>query len=235
MTTAVIPNMHRLSQGLKNVGVRCGVRMLFCAPNTLSKFRKFVERQLPGQKSGSCCNVKHTPQFIPCSTGIVCPSSLLRDDIQIGQSGRCINAWLMEHRKSLQNNIYARITRNSATHTPKSQVSIYIVRCLRTPACCGRCSRNAGVLKQPCACDARWKFFSYWMCYLRLLWVLRNWTGATALLSKLLNPLFLLAHDDDLSFGAPSLSFPATSTRPRQVLTYGYKRLEDKKHSRKAK
>lgn len=59
MKNAVIPYIHRLSHGLKNVAGRYGVRVLFSAPNKLGKMCNMVERGLSGQKSIRYCNVKH--------------------------------------------------------------------------------------------------------------------------------------------------------------------------------
>lgn len=121
MKTAVIPYIHRLSHGLKNVAGRFGVRVLFSAPNKLGKLCNMVERRLSGQKSDRYCNVKHASPFVPCKTGIVYSLPLSCDNVYIGQSGRCINVRLMEHRSSLKNNPHAHITRHCATHKDKTQ------------------------------------------------------------------------------------------------------------------
>lgn len=118
---AVIPYMHRISHGLKNVAGRYGVRVVFSAPNKLGRICKMVEKKLSRQKAGTGCSVKHVSPFVPCSTGIVYSLPFSCGDVYIGQSGRCVNVRLMEHRASLRNNPFAHVTRHCKAHEESSQ------------------------------------------------------------------------------------------------------------------
>lgn len=70
---AVLPYVHRLSHGLKNVAARYGVTSVFTAPNKLSKLcprlRNMVESGTTQSKNS--CQMKHSQQYRSCRTAVV--------------------------------------------------------------------------------------------------------------------------------------------------------------------
>nr|XP_054921432.1 uncharacterized protein LOC126519934 [Dermacentor andersoni] len=102
---AVVPYIHRLSHGLRNVANRYDVSTVFSAPRKLSNMCPLINRRLEqeGKKRKDDCGVKHVSPLVPCNTGIVYQIPLECGKAYIGQSGRCINIRLKEHKHSLNN------------------------------------------------------------------------------------------------------------------------------------
>lgn len=115
----VIPYQHKLSHGLRNVAGRFGVNVVFSAPNKMGKICSRIERRLAQSVSGvkkKNCSVKHRSPFVECKTGVVYQIPFSCGHVYVGQTGRCINIRLSEHRNSLKNNPYSHVTKHCSEH-----------------------------------------------------------------------------------------------------------------------
>lgn len=106
---AVIPYIHKMAHGLKNVGNRFGVRVVFSAPNKLASICSMVHRRAHNASKGRGCLQKHVTKFVKCITGVVYKIPLSCGRMYIGQTGRCVNVRLREHRSSLKNTPYSHL------------------------------------------------------------------------------------------------------------------------------
>lgn len=97
--TAVIPYLHNFSHHVKRVGVRANVRVVFSAPLKLSSLSA---RCNPCRHPTVECRVSHRTVFVPCVTGVVYRLPLSCGKVYIGQSGRCLNDRLREHRRNVE-------------------------------------------------------------------------------------------------------------------------------------
>lgn len=91
----VVPYMHKVGHNLKKIGMRAGVDVVFSAPNKLSKLCMLVNAD--GNKKEGCAK-RHGERFVDCEEGIVYSLPLSCGKRYIGQSGRCINDRLREHK-----------------------------------------------------------------------------------------------------------------------------------------
>lgn len=119
---AVIPYIHQLSHRLKQVGTRYGVKVLFSVPNKLGKVCAIVDKRAREQKQirgkrKNACQVDHESTFVPCAEGVVYDIPFKCGKSYIGQTGKCINTRLRQHRTSL----------NGA---PSSNLSLHYRDCL---------------------------------------------------------------------------------------------------------
>ncbi|XP_042149365.1 uncharacterized protein LOC121837684, partial [Ixodes scapularis] len=96
----VIPNLHRISHNLKNVGKRHGIPVVFSAPEKMSQICPRVHAKAEGIARNKCSK-KHARPFVPCATGVVYSIPLSCGSTYVGQTGRCLNERLREHRYSL--------------------------------------------------------------------------------------------------------------------------------------
>lgn len=91
-----IPYIHRLSHRLKKVAQKCGLGVLFTAPDKLMRLCPAVtEVKKPH------CHTKHRDKFVACRTGVVYTIPLACGKMYIGQTGRCVNERLREHRTTV--------------------------------------------------------------------------------------------------------------------------------------
>lgn len=112
---AVIPYVHKMAHGLKNVGNRFGVRVVFSAPNKLGSICAMVHRRAQGVCKGRRCLQKHVKQYVKCVTGVVYEIPLSCGRMYIGQTGRCVNIRLREHRSSLKSTPYSHLASHCDT------------------------------------------------------------------------------------------------------------------------
>lgn len=91
---AVLPYLHKISHGLKKIGNKANVRVVFSAPDKLSGLCKRVNSRA-GRKN--TCTTKHRKPFVPCTAGVVYVISLTCGKKYVGQTGRCLNERLKEH------------------------------------------------------------------------------------------------------------------------------------------
>lgn len=109
---SVMPYIHVLSHSLKNVAGRYGVNVLFSAPNKLGKICSAVDKKLANTATRARCDVKHVSNFVPCCVGVVYLIPFSCGHVYIGQTGRCLNIRLMEHRRSLKGKEYSHIAQH---------------------------------------------------------------------------------------------------------------------------
>ncbi|XP_072145380.1 uncharacterized protein [Dermacentor andersoni] len=88
-----IPYVHQLSHRLRKVGEKCGVDVMFTAPEKLVRMCKAVN-----EKKKPVCAIKHACMFVPCIVGVVYRIPLSCGRCYVGQTGRCLNERLREHR-----------------------------------------------------------------------------------------------------------------------------------------
>lgn len=99
-----IPYIHCVSHRLKKVGSRYGVNVVFTAANKLGKICAAVQRKnerVKDKKRTDICFVKHTNKFTDCRTSVVYKVPFSCGRFYVGQTGRCINQRLLEHKRSL--------------------------------------------------------------------------------------------------------------------------------------
>lgn len=109
---AVIPYIHRIAHGLKNVGARYCINMSFSARNKVHNVCTLVDRALcqqPGK--GNKCVSSHVHRYAPCTTGVVYGIPLSCSCEYLGEMGHYINVCLREHGLMLSD---AKITSNLA-------------------------------------------------------------------------------------------------------------------------
>lgn len=109
-----VPYAHRIAPNLKNVGNRYGLELVFSAPNKLSKICSKLDRKVSiavNTNAGSC-TVNHTTKFVKCSLSVVYCLPLTCGKVYIGQTGRCLNTRLLEHKRSLGTDIHSHIKRH---------------------------------------------------------------------------------------------------------------------------
>lgn len=93
-----IPYVHQLSHRLKKVAKKCGVHVVFTAPNKLVRMCAAVN----GLSQDKACKVSHATRFVPCRTAVVYKIPLSCGRCYVGQTGRCINVRLREHRAAVK-------------------------------------------------------------------------------------------------------------------------------------
>ena len=107
-----IPYAHKIAHNLKKVGSRYGLNVVFSAPNKLGKICAKLDRKLSTKKNLFQCNIKHASPFVECRTAVVYCLPMSCRKMYIGQTGRCVNTRLSEHKRSLTNNAYSHIRRH---------------------------------------------------------------------------------------------------------------------------
>lgn len=92
-----VPYMHRVSHRLKKAALKCGVSVVFTAPRKLSGMCRMVN----ATEGARACGKKHVTRFVECSVAVVYMIPLSCGKCYIGQTGRCLNDRLREHRASV--------------------------------------------------------------------------------------------------------------------------------------
>ena len=100
--TSVIPYVHKVSHHLKKIALRENVRVVFSAPEKLSRLCKLTN---PMKESQPACGKRHVTRFVECSLAVVYMFPLSCDAVYIGQTGRCINDRLREHCCNVKNKV----------------------------------------------------------------------------------------------------------------------------------
>uniref|UniRef100_A0A6B0V920 Putative tick transposon n=1 Tax=Ixodes ricinus TaxID=34613 RepID=A0A6B0V920_IXORI len=95
---AVIPYVHKISHNLKKVGQRSGVKVLFTAPN---KLLALCRLSCPTRAQKPICAIKHRDAFVKCRRSVVYKIPLSCGKHYIGQTGRCLNVRLLEHKNKV--------------------------------------------------------------------------------------------------------------------------------------
>lgn len=108
-TCAVIPYVHGISHNLRKIGSRNGIHVLFSAPDRLSGLCKRVN-QMGRTKVG--CTTNHRDKFVSCTEGVVYSIPLSCGRTYVGQTGRCLNKRLLEHKY----NVTVRISGHLGIH-----------------------------------------------------------------------------------------------------------------------
>lgn len=115
----VVPYWHKVSHRLKKVGDKCGVRVVFSAPEKLGRLCRLVNEP----KKRSACKIRHTKALVDCKVGVVYNIPLACGKRYIGQTGRCINERLLEHRRTV------------TSISGGGHLADHIRRCSYKPAC----------------------------------------------------------------------------------------------------
>lgn len=71
----VLPYVHRMSHGFKNVAARYGVKAVFSSPLKIPRVRAAVERKAAAVEASACkgCGIKHNSPLVRCCEGVVYP------------------------------------------------------------------------------------------------------------------------------------------------------------------
>lgn len=91
-----VPYVHQLTHRLKKVGKKCGVDVLATAPGKLMRMCPAVNEN---KRQG--CTTKHATRFVTCKIGVVYSIPLSCGKCYVGQTGRCLNDRLREHRAAV--------------------------------------------------------------------------------------------------------------------------------------
>lgn len=91
---AVVPYMHKIAHNLKKVAQRVNVKVVFTAPQKLSRLCKL---SVPPSRPTLGCTTKHANKFRDCICNVVYQLLLSCGRYYVGQTGRCINERLREH------------------------------------------------------------------------------------------------------------------------------------------
>lgn len=97
--TVVIPYIHGVSHNLKRIASKVKTRVVFSAPDKLENLCKIVtypERKAKG------CKKKHQVPMVACAEGVVYRMPLTCGKAYVGQTGRCLNERLREHRRNME-------------------------------------------------------------------------------------------------------------------------------------
>lgn len=92
----VLQYIHKFSHRLKKVGTRHDVPVVFSAPKKLKMLCKMTNKTRDAKQTG--CGIKHTSKFVACCSGVVYRIPLSCKKAYIGQTGRCVNERLREHK-----------------------------------------------------------------------------------------------------------------------------------------
>ncbi|XP_042144221.1 uncharacterized protein LOC121834568 [Ixodes scapularis] len=95
--TTVIPYYHKISHNLKACAKKFDVDLVFSSDYKLSKLTPF-------HKSVRECTKMHREKSIPCDNGMVYEIPLECGFKHVGQTSRCINDRLTEHKRNVKNN-----------------------------------------------------------------------------------------------------------------------------------
>lgn len=109
---AVIPYVHKMSHGLKKVARRFGVKVAFSAPVKTGTICAAVQRKVEGtSNSKQGCGIKHDEDkcAVPCATEVVYNIPLSCGAAYIGQTGRCLNTRLNEHKSAVKKKEHAHL------------------------------------------------------------------------------------------------------------------------------
>lgn len=90
----MVPYLHGVSHGLKEMGKRVDVTVVFSALNQLSKLCRNVNLTFGGSLG---CTKKHQNRFVECTGKVVSSIPLSCGKQYVGQTGRCLNDRLREH------------------------------------------------------------------------------------------------------------------------------------------
>ncbi|XP_049516394.1 uncharacterized protein LOC125942482 [Dermacentor silvarum] len=95
----VIPYSHKVAHNLKHVAVKYKIPVVSSAPRKLATLCRLIGSD-NSKKAG--CSIKHTNPFVKCEEGVVYCIPLKCGKEYVGQTGRCINDRLREHKLSLK-------------------------------------------------------------------------------------------------------------------------------------
>lgn len=98
---AVLPYVHKLAHGLKNVGSRYGVDVLFSAKHKIGRICPIVDKVLKDETVRGKCGVNHRNKYVACVKQVVYLIPLSCGREYVGQTKRCVNVRLREHELSL--------------------------------------------------------------------------------------------------------------------------------------
>lgn len=96
----IVPYIHNFSHGLKKTANRVNVDVVFSVPSKLSSLCKHVTTP---SNPAIGCSKKHRTNFVPCVEGVVYSFPLSCGRQYVGQTGRCLNDRLREHKNNIVN------------------------------------------------------------------------------------------------------------------------------------
>ena len=94
----VLPYIHNFSHRIKKIAEKHDIRVALSAPFKLKGLCKNVNQLEDTAKRKSSCQVKHKRKLVECAEGVVYKIPLTCGKSYIGQTGRCLNERLREHK-----------------------------------------------------------------------------------------------------------------------------------------
>lgn len=107
----VLPFYHGVSHNIKAMAQKFGVSTVYRNDIRLSRLTPFIK-----EKNGTC-QITHKEMTVPCKSGVVYSIPMTCGLNYIGQTGRCLNIRLNEHKNNVKNN------------APNSEVAKHIDQC----------------------------------------------------------------------------------------------------------
>lgn len=83
---------------LREIGEKSEVTVVYCA---LNKLLKLCKQTCPVNKKEGC-NIRHRNPIAVCTKHVVCDIPLLCGVAYVGQTVRCLNVRLLEHRRNTE-------------------------------------------------------------------------------------------------------------------------------------
>lgn len=107
-----------MSHGLKNVADRFDVKVVFSAPIKLNNVCSKIDRKITAKAKcleNKRCHVKHSSPFVECATCVVYMLPLSCGRVYVGQTGRCLNIRLQEHKRAVASKERAHLAQRCTT------------------------------------------------------------------------------------------------------------------------
>lgn len=98
--THALPYIHRLAHNVKKVAARYNVRVVFSALCKLAKICPMMAHKPP-----ETCSKKHETRYTECVSNVIYNIPLSCGRVYIGQTGRCFNDRVREHRSAVDSNV----------------------------------------------------------------------------------------------------------------------------------
>lgn len=96
-TFAVVPYFHGFSHSLKALGAKFNVNVVFKTDFRLDRLTPFTFRR------EGCCGKKHRDPSVSCVAEVVYKIPFDCGLCYVGQTGRCLNDRLAEHKRNVRN------------------------------------------------------------------------------------------------------------------------------------
>lgn len=97
----VVPYTHKSAHNLKRVGARYGVPVVFSSAKNMAGLINAINCSRHERTDKKECDKKHATSFVPCKKEVIYQVPFTCGKVYVGQTGRCLNDRLREHRAAL--------------------------------------------------------------------------------------------------------------------------------------